>query len=60
MLRQICTSLAGPTRKLDQNIKDAEQINYNHTLMEERMEEKDKKLKVEFENGIDSVAKQCE
>ena len=60
LIRQICTSLAGLTSKLDQNIKDAHRINYNHTMMETRMEQKDKKLKVEFGNGIDSVARQRE
>ena len=43
--RRICESLAGLQRKLDQNIKDAKQINENHTLMEKRMEQHDKKLK---------------
>ena len=59
-LGQICTSLASLNIKVEQNIKDTQQINNNYALMEKRIEEKDKKLKVEFEKGIDSVTKQCE
>ena len=57
---QICTSLEGLTSKLGPNTKDTRQIKYNRGMMEKRMDEKDKKLEVEFGNGIDSVARQCE
>ena len=59
-LEQICTSLAILHSKVEQNIKDTQQINNNYSMTGKRIEEKEKKLKVEFGKGIDSLAKQCE
>ena len=60
MLKQLCASLTHLDGKLEKNIEDTNQIQNNYIVMEKRMGEKDKNLKVGLVKSIDSVAKQCE
>ena len=58
MLGQITTTLIGLSAKMEQNIKDTQQIHENQTLTGKRMEEENKNSGDEIKKSINSATRQ--